>query len=275
MIVGHAELSDYEIERFGDAAPFIRNALIKVVKEAHDAAQRVHAEQEWEDRDAYSDALRVALNRGLLRELSDVPGVIATKPAGQRTRFDLPVIQQTGVVLYWWRVPGDGTAAVNHARLRKTSLLQEHLLRFVPCAPDPQLTIDHVDLTDAELEQQRLEEEQFHAEMSHANGRTVMLWISASPDGLFDFGWGDAALADAKTGRLEWTDGPHSIKDYDLVSVDSTLKLLDAKYTPVDRFDTDTATESGFDLSLRAPTEEVTSEKRPTDDAQGTGSEDR
>lgn len=201
--MGHTELSDYEIERFGDAAPFIRNALIKVVKEAHDAAQRVHAEQEWEDRDAYSDALRVALNRGLLRELSDVPGVIAAKPAGQRTQ------------------------------------------------------------------------EQFHAEMSHANGRTVMLWISASPDGLFDFGWGDAALADAKTGRLEWTDGPHSIKDYDVVSVDSTLKLLDAKYTSVDRFDTDTATESGFDLSLRPPTEEVTSEKRPTDDAQGTGSEDR
>ena len=272
--MGHTELSEYEIERFGNSAPFIRNALIKVVHEAHGAAQRVHAEQGWEDRDAYSDALRVALNRGLLKELQDVPGVIATKPAGQRTRFDLPVIQQTGVVLYWWRVPGDGTAAVNRARLRKTSLLQEHLLRFIPSTPDPQLTIDHVGLTDGELEQQRLEEEQFQTEMSHVNGRTVVLWVSASPDGLFDFGWGDAALVDAKTGKLEWTRGPHSIKDYDTVSGGSALKLLVANAAPVDRFDADTAADSGFGLSVRPPMEEIVSEDQLNDGAQSTGSKD-
>lgn len=272
--MGHTELSDYEIERFGDAAPFIRNGLIKVVHEAQDAALRAHVEQGWADRDAYSNVLRVALNRGLLRELKDVPGIRAGKPEGQNARFDLPVIQQTGVVLYWWRVPGDGKATVDHARLRKTSLLQEHLLTFAPSAADPQLTIDHVGMTDEELEQQQRDEEQFRAEMSRVKGRTVMLWISASPDGLFDFGWGDAELVDAKTGKLEWTSGPHSIKNFDAAATVPALKLVDAHPTAVDRFDSDTEQDSGFDLSMRAPLEEIFSEAQSDADEQATSSED-
>lgn len=270
----HAELSEYEIERFGDAAPSIRNGLIKVVHEAQDAAARAHAEQGWADRDAYSNVLRVALNRGLLRELKDVPGIGTGKPEGHRTRFELPVIHQTGVVLYWWRVPGDGKTAVSHARLRKTSLLQKHLLTFTPSAPDPQLTIDHADMTDEELEQQRLDEEQFRAEMSCVKGRTVVLWISASPDGLFDFGWGDTELVNATTGELTWTRGPYSLRNADAVTIAPTLKAVDTNPSTIDRFDSDTFQDNGFGLSMRTPREEASSEDPASADEQNTGSED-
>ncbi len=163
---------------------------------------------------------------------------------------------------------------MDHARLRKTSLLQKHLLTFTPSAPDPQMTIDHAIMTDEELEQQRLDEEQFRAEMSRVKGRTVVLWVSASPDGLFDFGWGDAELVDASTGKLEWTRGPHSIKNVDAVAAVPTLKIVDADPIAVDRFDSDTDQENGFGLSMRAPLEEVSSEEHPNAGEQDTGSED-
>ncbi|AXY49221.1 hypothetical protein [Rhodococcus ruber] len=269
--MGHTELSDYEIERFGDVAPIIRNAFIKTVNEAQDAAVRAHLEQGWPDRDAYSNALRVNLNRGLLKELKDVPGVAAAKPEGQHTRFDLPVIQQTGVVLYWWRVPGDGKVPVSEAKLRKTSRLQAHLMTLSPSSAEPQMTFEHAMMTEEELEQHFIEDEQFRDQMSRAKGRTVMLWVSASPDGLFDFGWGDAELVNEETGELAWTRGPYSIKN--LETLVPTLKLVGHDDKPLDRFDADAEHEEGFDLSVRSPDEQVFLEEQDADE-QNTGSED-
>lgn len=266
------ELSDYEIERLGVAAPFIRNAVIAAVHEAQDAAVRAHSEQGWSDRDAYSNVLRVNLNRCLLRELKDVPGINAGKPEGQRPRFDLPVVQETGVVLYWWRVPGDGKTPVAQAKLRRTSFLQSYLLGLAPAAADNQMTLDHAALTDEELEQQRIDDEQFRAEMRSVEGRTMVLWVSASPDGLFDFGWGDAELVDEATGELAWTRGPYSLNN--AAPVAPPLRVAGHDEKKVDRFDSDTEHDTGFGLSVRDPLEEVSSEADQNEGEQTTGSED-
>ncbi len=75
------------------------------------------------------------LNRRLLRKLRDAPpGIAARKPAGHRARYEFPpVIEETGVVLYWWRVPpGEGRVPLPEVRLPRVSHLQQHLMTLTP-----------------------------------------------------------------------------------------------------------------------------------------------
>lgn len=267
------EPSDYAIDRFGRVAPIVQNAVIETVLAAQAAALRVHIEHGLPERDPYGTALRGHLNRGLLTRLEDVPGIVARKPAGQRARYDLPVVEDTGVALYWWRVPGDGRTRLLDAKLPRVSHLQQHLMTFAPTVVEPQMTIEHAAMTEDELDKHFTEDEEFSRQMTEAEGRTVTLWVSASPDGLFDFGWGDAELVDAETGQLAWP-RHHSLKNIAAVSLVPAPEVRADDKIGVDRFDNDNEQGDGFDLSVRAPGEPVTSEKQNEDD-QNTGSGDR
>jgi hypothetical protein len=270
--LGKTELSDYAIERFGDVAAIVQNAVIETVHDAQAAAIRVHIEHGLPERDPYGTSLRGHLNRGLLRRLRDVPGITSRKPVGHRARYDLPIIEETGVALYWWRVPGDGQTRLLDAKLQRVSHLQEHLMTFAPTAVESQMTLEHAMMTDEELEQHFTEDEDFSMQMSQVEGRTVTLWVSASPDGLFDFGWGDAELVNAETGQLAWP-RHQSLKNVAAVPIAPTLKVVDQD-KDVDRFDADAEQDNGFGLSMRAPKEPVSSEEQPNADEQNTGSED-
>ncbi|MEV0712785.1 hypothetical protein [Nocardia aurea] len=269
-----SELSNYEIERFGDVAPVVHNAVMDTVPEAQDAALRVHHEQGYPDRDAYSSALRVNLNRGLLDRLRGVPGIEARKPEGQRARFHLPVITQTGVALYWWRVPGDGKTHLLDARIRDVSGLQQHLMTLAPSAVSRQMSIEHAEMSEEEINRYYDEAEHFSQQMRHVDGRTVTLWVSASPDGLFDFGWGDGELVDAETGQLAWPRW-ESLKNATTATHVPTLHLVD-RHTEISRFDADAPVEDELNLSRRPAFEEPVSEEQPSAaDENTTGSEDR
>ncbi|BDC70393.1 hypothetical protein [Prescottella equi] len=267
-----SELSDYAVERFGDLAGVVQNAVIETVHEAQEAALRVHAEHGLPDRRPYGTSARGHLNSGLLRRLRGTPGISTAKPDGHHAEYELPIIDQTGVALYWWRVPGDGKVPVADARLRKPSRLQEHLMTLTPTAVEPQMTLEHAAMTEEELAQHFADSEHFSQQMSEASGRTVTLWVSASPDGLFDFGWGDAELSNAETGELVWARGPHSLKN--AVPVTPTLKVVGREDKPVDRFDSDAEQDAGFGLSMREPQEHVSSEDQQDFNQQITGSED-
>ncbi|NLU84718.1 hypothetical protein [Rhodococcus sp. HNM0569] len=268
----NAELSDYAIERFGDLAAVIQNSVIETVHEAQEAALRVHAEHGLPERDPYGTSFRGHLNRRLLAKLRNVPGIRARKPVGHHTRYELPVIEETGVVLYWWRVPGDGRIPLVEARIRDVSRLQAHLMTFAPTAVEPQMTLEHATMSDEELDQLFTEDEQFSMQMAQVEGRTVTLWVSASPDGLYDFGWGDAELINAETGQLSW---PRQESLKTVSPVVPTLKLVGHDDEPIDRFDSNTDQDNEFGLSLRAPQEEISSEAQQDDaDDRTTGSED-
>lgn len=269
--MGEAELSAYAVERFGEVAALVHNAVIETVHEAQDAAVRVHAEHGLPERDPYGTALRGHLNRRLLGKLRNVPGIAARKPAGHRARYEFPVIEETGVVLYWWRVPGEGRVPLPEVRLPRVSHLQQHLMTLAPTTVESQMTLDHALMSDKEIDQLFTDEEQFRAQMARVDGRTVTLWVSASPDGLFDFGWGDAELVDAKTGKLTW---PRWESLADAAIVAPALHPVGQSGAKADRFDSDVEDDTGFDLSVRTPTEAVVSEQQHTDE-QISGSEDR
>jgi hypothetical protein len=265
-------LSEYAIERFGEVAGIVQNAVIDTVRAAQAAALRVHTEHGLSERDPYGTSLRGHLNRGLLTRLRDVPGITARKPAGQHARYDLPVIEETGVVLYWWRVPGDGQTRLLDAKLPRVSHLQQHLMTFAPSAVEPQMTLEHAEMTDEELEEHFTEGERFSAQMAQVEGRTVTLWVSATPDGLFDFGWGDAELVNTETGQLAWP-RHESLKNVATVPIARTLKVVAQDKQDVDRFDSGVQDDAGFGLSIRGPAEPVTSEKQ-SDDERAQASED-
>lgn len=266
-------LSDYAIERFGEVAPIVQGAVIETVHEAQEAALRVHAEHGLPERDPYGTSLRGHLNRRLLSKLRDVPGIKARKPAGHHARYELPIIEETGVALYWWRVPGEGKIPLLEARISDVSNLQAHLMTFAPTTVEPQMTLEHATMSDEELDQLFAEDEQFSKQMAQAEGRTVTLWVSASPDGLYDFGWGDAELINEETGELAWPRQESLLKT--AVPVVPTLKIAGREVKPVDRFDSNIEQDNGFGLSLRAPREEVSSEAQQNDmGEQTTGSED-
>lgn len=264
-------LSDYAVERFGNVASIVQNAIIETVHEAQEAALRVHVEHGLPERDPYGTSFRGHLNRRLLAKLNGVPGIVARKPAGHHARYDLPIIPETGVALYWWRVPGDGKTSLVEAKLQKTSELQAHLMSLTPTATEPQMTIDHAAMTDEELEEHFSEDDQFSIQMAQAEGRTVTLWVSASPDGLFDFGWGDAELVDADTGELAWPRW-ESLKN--AVPVAPSLGVVGSNKNTAARFDSDAEQDSGFGLSVRAPGEVVSSEERPEEHATNRGSDE-
>ncbi len=267
--MGNTELSSYAIERFGQVAPIVRNAVIETVHEAQEAALRVHAEHGLPERDPYGTALRGHLNRGLLRKLHGVPGIVARKPVGHRARYEFPVIEETGVVLYWWRVPGDGRIPLPEVKLPRVSDLQQHLMTLTPTTVEPQMTLDHAMLSDEEIDQLFTEEDQFRAQMSQVEGRTVTLWVSASPDKIVDFGWGDAELVDAKTGKLAWP----RWESLSNAAVAPTPHLVLTARNVGDRFDADVEDDNGFNLHVRMPTEEVSSEQQHIHEPI-TGSED-
>lgn len=145
-------------------------------------------------------------------------------------------------------------------------------MTLTPTVVEPQMTLEHATMTDEELAQHFADSEHFSQQMSQVSGRTVTLWVVASPDGLVDFGWGDAELANAETGELVWTRGPYSLKN--VATVSPTLKLVGRDDKPVDRFDSDAEQDAGFGLSMRAPQEEVSSEGQQDVNEQITGGED-
>lgn len=255
-------------ERLGAVADELLYAVTSTARQAHELAVGSHEAQRYPDRDTYAAAIRVNLHKMLVDKIKDIPGVVARKPENTRARFDLPFVQETNVVLHWWRYASDGHTRREDARIA-VSALREHLMTAAPTAVDDQLTLEHAELSDEEIERQFEEEAHFNLEMAKS-GRTVTLGIASSPDGLFDFGWGDADLADPATGRVIWTSW-QSLKEI-VVPPSSYPKPLVPIPAPAARFD-DGAQDTPFDLSWRPPSTEVASSELETQ-PQRTGSAD-
>lgn len=199
------ETSTWAYERFGGAAPLMRDAAFRAMHDAHALALSAHLASELSTNDAYGSTLMVTQHQQLVRHTCSVPGVAARKPKSIRSRFRYPVLDETAVVLFPWRYATDGATSHTDARMRlPVSELRQALMSLPGKQGDAQLTLDEGDLDREEFEARRQEERDLREQLPRF-GRVVTIGFASNPTlGLAGLGWGDAELLDPADGTVKW-----------------------------------------------------------------------
>lgn len=204
--MGSYKAGGWAQRRFGAAAADLGQAVAAGIQEAHRLALLAHLGSELSTNDAYGAALMVTQHEQLIAATADVPGVVARKPTGVKSRFPYVVVEDVSVVLMPWRFTNtratrrvDATMPTPVSHLRKTLLSLGAGAQAVT-----QLVLEQSTLDDDELEAQLAEEQEISAQLA-SFGRVVTVAFGSNPtDGLFDLGWGDAELISEDTGHVFW-----------------------------------------------------------------------
>ena len=204
--MGSYEADEWARRRFGDVAGDLGQAVAAGIQEAHRLALLAHLGSELSTNDAYGSTLMVTQHEQLIAATVDVPGVVARKPTGVKSRFPYVVVEDVSVVLMPWRFTNnratrrvDATMSTPVSHLRKTLLSLGAGAQAVT-----QLVLEQSTLDDGQLEAQLAEEQEVSAQLA-SFGRVVTVAFGSNPtDGLFELGWGDAELISADTGHVYW-----------------------------------------------------------------------
>jgi hypothetical protein len=198
--MGQLRPSAWACARFGTTAAALLDTIPAALRRAHRRALASHVEMGFSTNEAYG-LIWKALHEELVSAIGDHPGVRRTKPKG--ASYELVVIGEHNVILYPWRYGDDAHARVEDKRMR-LSEVRNNLLALNPETPEPQLTLEHAELSDDDLTS-LFEEEQRDSQSMASAARVVMLAYTSNPDaGLLRLFWGDAEKAD-DDGYLRWT----------------------------------------------------------------------
>ncbi|MGW6123096.1 hypothetical protein ACWFRF_28925 [Nocardia sp. NPDC055165] len=192
----------WETKRFGENALSLRGAIWRGLQAAHQRALAAHEGLALDSNDGYGLIWLVQH-----QEVGDaieavIPNLRRIKPA--RARYELNVVGEDNIILYPWKFADDAHSLVTNAKMTM-SKLRESLLALTTDNSDSQLSIDHADLTEEELEAEFEDAETFLDDAIQA-GRLVIIAYAANPHaGILRVYWGEASQADDR-GRLKWSE---------------------------------------------------------------------
>ncbi|WP_148575293.1 hypothetical protein [Nocardioides caldifontis] len=181
----------------------IQHEISLAMRDAQADAVRAQLAQSSTSKDAYGHTLFVAQHEMLNDRLRKIPGVVLRRPAGVRSRFEFPVIDETNVVLVPLRVSSDPRKRRQECRI-DMSQLRVAILGVAPRRPDDQRSIDDIEDPDA-ADQRYAEEMEAFEEMSKA-GCAVVIGFGSTVDGIFELGLGELLIEDHVIGEVSW---PH------------------------------------------------------------------
>lgn len=193
--------SGWAVRRFGESAGSLQEAVIAAIDEAHGNAVAAQVVSGTRKRDPYGHTMKNRQHECLVARVraGEVPGAEVFHPRG--AFFELVRIPATNAVLFPWRYGVDGTVSRENARMR-TSGVRRDLLAGITSGRG-QLSLDHAEVEDTDLEIQLAEEEALAAQL-RSLARVVTVGYASNPTGILDLGWGDAELV-ADDGTVDWT----------------------------------------------------------------------
>lgn len=250
--------------RLGSQCDRIQYEVSLAIRDAHIDAVRAQLAQSSKSKDTFGHTLAVAQHEMLNERLATIPGVVLRRPAGVRSRFEYPVIEETRVVLVPLRYSSDARKHRSDCRI-DLSELRTALLGTAPIRPEAQRSIFELEDPDAADRADAVYADEVAAfeEMSKA-GRAVVIGFGATPDRLFGFGWGELSIENPDTGQVswpQWEDLPIFGTDAKVPPAPPLRAVSDSE--PVERFDanpaqpitSDVESEDDLGLVLRARVE--------------------
>lgn len=184
--------------KFGAVAPELRDRAARAITEAHALAADAQAASSTPKQDPYGHTLKNTQHERLVKALRTVPGVEIHRPAG--SRHDLVRLAERRVTFYPLRYASDGRTSRESASIRMSAIRQN--LLGSPDANDPdQLTIDHVDLSPEEIDEQLAAEREVVEQLGSLSC-VVIIGYASSSKGVHDLGWGEGELNE--DGQLHW-----------------------------------------------------------------------
>ncbi len=229
-------------QRLGSQSARIQHEVCLAIRDAHVDAVRAQLAQSSKSRDAFGHTLAVAQHEMLNERLATIPGIVLRRPAGVRSRFEYPVIEETRVVLVPLRYSSDARKQRRNCRI-DLSELRTALLGTAPTPPEAQRSIFELEDPSAteRADAEYAEEVAAFEEMSNA-GRAVVIGFGATVDQIFGFGWGELSIENPATGQVSW---PHW-EDLPIFGTDAKvppappLRLV-SDLAPTERFDANPA----------------------------------
>jgi hypothetical protein len=185
---------------FGGAAPDIRDAVVSAIPAAHRDAVTAQVGGRTPKKDPYGHTMKNRQHECLVEAAREIPGVQLFRPRG--ASFELVRLPETGVILFPWRYATDGRTPREKARMR-TSGLRHDLLSGTASGMPGQLTIEHAELGDEELEARLAGDDAVVAQLREI-ARIVIIGYASDPSSIFELGWGDAELLDT-SGTVSWS----------------------------------------------------------------------
>lgn len=271
--------SDWSAEQFGSAEGELKHAAVQALMEAHALALGAHAVAEMTAGDTYGNTVFVKANELFLEYGRRIPGVSSRKPLGQRSRFDLLVVDATNTAVYVWRFSDDPSKSRSDAQFKTPVSGLQSAMASLSRGRDDQLTIEDAAMTDEEL----AERDVIDAAL-RSRGSVVFLAYGASYQaGLFSKGLAQISQLDEE-GHIRWDhweDLP-DLSELSALEVPSTKPNLRLVEPPTDsaRFD-DLGEDDDDALELRSrrreEAEQADAETETTEDgaaaAEGEGDE--
>jgi hypothetical protein len=242
--------SSWKAQQFGGVADQLCRAAVEALTHAHDLARGAHAVAEMTASDTYGNTMFVKSNELLLEYGLRIPGIAARKPRGQRSRFDLLVVEETSTAIYVWRYSDDPSKPRANAQFKTPISGLQSAMATLSNGRDGQMTIDDVQLTDEELAERDL----LDAALSSRGSVVFLAYGSSFRAGLFDKGFAQITML-SDNGQIRW-DRFEPLPDLAELDSDETpgkprLRLVDPGARMKGRFD-EIEDDSGDDLGIRA-----------------------
>lgn len=194
---GSSGPSPWALERFGDTAETLMREIPAALRDAHNRALKAYQGLAVGTNEAYG-LIWLAQHEELVSRLSGIEGTKVIKPKG--ARYELVMIGN--VVLYPWRYADETRQPLEYARM-KPSDVRRNLLALAERPSDDQLTLDTVEVDDAELNAEYEQVRQALLEMAASVRLVVVAYASNPRSGILTVEWGDASQADDE-GHLDW-----------------------------------------------------------------------
>lgn len=192
------DLSWSELQ-FGSAEHALRLAAVEALTQAHAFAAGAHAVAEMIAGDTYGNTIFVKANELLLEYGGQIPGVSARKPTGQRSRFDLLVVDETNTAIYVWRYSDDPSKSRAEVQFKAPVSGLQSAMASLSCGRDDQMTIEDAAMSDEELAERDVLDA-----MLRRRGSVVFLAYGASfRAGLFAKGFAQITQLDGD-GHIRW-----------------------------------------------------------------------
>jgi hypothetical protein len=240
----------------------IRHEVVLAITEAHVEAAAAQYTQGSSANDTYGHTLKVRQHELLNARLREIPGIALRRPAGVRSRFKFPIIDETNAVLVPLRFSND--PHVSHDQVSRINL--SDLRRALLAGPTPPEEPTLIEMATVEDYEERYEDELAAYEQLVSAGRAVVIGYGSTPDGIFELGLGELVVEDDERGAVSWRRWIPLPLYADLAAVPSAPQLRVVRQADdVERFDEGAELDS-FGLRLR-PSVEVAPdpEARPDD----------
>ncbi|MFB7800867.1 hypothetical protein [Isoptericola sp. NPDC056134] len=205
MNVAQSQVSPWAARRFGSAAAELLDAVPAAIVNAHEQAEAAHDAGGLATNDAYGVTMMVAMHDCLVRATSSIPGVVARKPGGVRSRFSYVVIEETAVALVPWRFGADASVRRQDATLRRpVSDLRQAFFSLSANSGHIQPTLDEMAGDAVEIQAALEEEEAAFTQLTELGAIVTVAFASNPRNGIIELGWGDAELEDVESGAVAW-----------------------------------------------------------------------